>query len=199
MSDKTLALLYLGFDEAAQPTADQIKSAFKQSAMKLHPDGGGSDAQFRGLTVARDTLLQSTPKPTPAPTPKPPKQPSKENSKPTPNRKQLEKDIGQKLANLLYALHPYQRVSYLKIPLKSGAYAETTHNGHQYVTSLSPGNPNDDESPLLDELLRRLKHTLAIQKEYGMELAISDGEIEVQYLPWYTYSKMRLKKFFTNP
>lgn len=53
--------MYLGFDESANPTEKEIQEAYKKVAKVFHPDGGGSNEQFRGLTIARDILLQEAP------------------------------------------------------------------------------------------------------------------------------------------
>ena len=60
--EKALSLLYLGFDENANPTEEEIHKAYRKTAKILHPDGNGSDEQFRGLTIARDVLLSCVPK-----------------------------------------------------------------------------------------------------------------------------------------
>lgn len=60
--EKALSLLYLGFDESANPTEEEIQKAYKVVAKVLHPDGSGSNEQFRGLTIARDVLLECAPK-----------------------------------------------------------------------------------------------------------------------------------------
>jgi hypothetical protein len=36
----------------------QINAAFRRAAKTAHPDGGGSDAQYRSITEARDALLR---------------------------------------------------------------------------------------------------------------------------------------------
>lgn len=60
--ERSLSLLYLGFDENANPTEKEIQDAYKRVAKILHPDGSGSNEQFRGLTIARDVLLECAPK-----------------------------------------------------------------------------------------------------------------------------------------
>ena len=56
-----LALLILGFKETDNPTAKQINEAFKRISLICHPDTGGSTEMFRGLTVAKNRLLDSAP------------------------------------------------------------------------------------------------------------------------------------------
>lgn len=58
-----LALLFLGFDEDASPTAEQVKDAFKKMSFICHPDHNGTDAMFRGLTMAKERILKETPSP----------------------------------------------------------------------------------------------------------------------------------------
>ena len=48
-------LLDLPLDAALEVSA--IKAAFRRSAKRAHPDGGGSSEQFRRITEARDALL----------------------------------------------------------------------------------------------------------------------------------------------
>jgi DnaJ-class molecular chaperone len=44
----------LGVDKNA--TADEIKKAFRKKSLKMHPDKGGSEAEFQKLTEAYETL-----------------------------------------------------------------------------------------------------------------------------------------------
>ncbi len=55
---------------------DDVKRAFRETALQVHPDHGGSDVAMRGAIEARDALLEalarnplafSRPKPTPKP------------------------------------------------------------------------------------------------------------------------------------
>lgn len=57
----TLALLILGFKETDNPTPKQISAAFKRVSLFCHPDTGGSIEMFRGLTMAKNLLLESAP------------------------------------------------------------------------------------------------------------------------------------------
>lgn len=47
-----------GFPKEAQPTLDQLDSAFKDAAKVHHPDLGGSDMEMAHLNRARDYALQ---------------------------------------------------------------------------------------------------------------------------------------------
>ena len=59
MPDK-LALLILGFNESENPTDNQIKEAFRKLSLICHPDTGGSVEMFRGLTLAKNLLLNTS-------------------------------------------------------------------------------------------------------------------------------------------
>lgn len=59
MPDK-LALLILGFNESENPTDNQIKEAFRKVSLICHPDTGGSVEMFRGLTLAKNLLLNTS-------------------------------------------------------------------------------------------------------------------------------------------
>ena len=55
---KQLALLFLGFSEDATPTEEEVKKAYTRMAKFIHPDQGGDTVVFRGLTKAKEFLLQ---------------------------------------------------------------------------------------------------------------------------------------------
>lgn len=63
-----LSLLFLGFDDSSSPTEEQIKEAFRKISLLVHPDSGGNEKTFRGLTLAKETLLASVPKKKPTTT-----------------------------------------------------------------------------------------------------------------------------------
>jgi len=62
-----LALLILGFDETAKPTKEALAKAFKELSLKFHPDAGGTSNTFRGLSLAKEVVSNTLPKPIPAP------------------------------------------------------------------------------------------------------------------------------------
>lgn len=48
----------LGLSTSSKPTREQVKAAFRQRALAVHPDRGGSSDDFRKAVQARDTLLR---------------------------------------------------------------------------------------------------------------------------------------------
>lgn len=50
------ALAILGFDQAAAPTEEQLKTAYRQAAGKHHPDRGGNPADFQTANDAFNFL-----------------------------------------------------------------------------------------------------------------------------------------------
>lgn len=45
------------------PTVDEVREAFRERVKEVHPDNGGSDAEFRRVKEARDELLDRAARP----------------------------------------------------------------------------------------------------------------------------------------
>ena len=57
-SNKTFLLLF-GFDENAEPSDEELNTAYRKLSLKLHPDTGGSAESFRAIQLIRDQLKAS--------------------------------------------------------------------------------------------------------------------------------------------
>lgn len=54
------ALAALGFSASARPSGAEVKTAYRQAALKNHPDQGGSNESFQEVKTAFDILLSET-------------------------------------------------------------------------------------------------------------------------------------------
>ncbi len=48
----------LGLDTSRKPSREEVKAAFKETALRTHPDRGGSNEEFKRAIQARDRLLK---------------------------------------------------------------------------------------------------------------------------------------------
>lgn len=59
MTVKKMALLFLGFEEEASPSIDEVNKSYKRMSLICHPDTGGNDKLFKALTVAKEFLVNT--------------------------------------------------------------------------------------------------------------------------------------------